>query len=149
MDRRSGFKTRNILCIPVFNKNEECIGVIQALNKINDDFNEQDLKIFFSIADYVAIALENSKLYEDIKKYSKHLEKTLTQIEKLEYVKSQLTKFFPSSVSKMVEQQRDASALEKVSMNVSILFIDIQGFASITESYDPIIVNDMVETHFF
>jgi class 3 adenylate cyclase len=48
----------------------------------------------------------------------------------------------------MVEQQRDAAALEKVSMNVSILFIDIQGFSSITESYDPRIVNDMVETHF-
>jgi class 3 adenylate cyclase len=148
IDRRSGFKTRNILCIPVFNRKEECIGVIEALNKVGDDFNEQDLEIFFSIADYIAIALENSKLYEDIKKYSKHLEKTLTQIEKLEYVKSQLTKFVPSSVSKMVEQQRDAAALEKVSMNVSILFIDIQGFSSITESYDPRIVNDMVETHF-
>ena len=148
VDKRSGFRTRNILCIPVFSRKEECIGVIEALNKVNDDFNEQDLEIFFSIADYVAIALENSKLYEDIKKYSKHLEKTLTQIEKLEYVKSQLTKFVPSSVSNLVEQRRDAAALEKVSMNVSILFIDIQGFSSITESCDPRIVNDMVETHF-
>ena len=148
IDKRSGFITRNILCIPILNRKEECIGVIEALNKVNDDFNDQDLEIFFSIADYVAIALENSKLYEDIKKYSKHLEKTLSQIEKLEYVKSQLTKFVPSSVSKLVEQQRDAADLEKVSMDVSILFIDIQGFSSITENYDPRIVNDMVETHF-
>ena len=148
IDKRSGFKTRNILCIPVLNRKEECIGVIEALNKATEDFNDQDLEIFFSIADYVAIALENSKLYEDIKKYSNQLEKTISQIEKLEYVKSQLTKFVPSSVSKLVEQNRNPEALEKVSMDVSILFIDIQGFSSITENHDPRIVNDMVETHF-
>jgi len=148
IDKRSGFKTRNILCIPVLNRKEECIGVIEALNKATGDFNDQDLEIFFSIADYVAIALENSKLYEDIKKYSNRLEKTLSQIEKLEYVKTQLTKFVPSSVSKLVEQNRDTEALEKVLMDVSILFIDIQGFSSITESYDPRVVNDMVESHF-
>ena len=33
-------------------------------------------------------------------------------------------------------------------MDVTILFIDIQGFSSITENYDPRIVNDMVENHF-
>jgi class 3 adenylate cyclase/putative methionine-R-sulfoxide reductase with GAF domain len=148
IDKCSGFKTRNILCIPILNRKEECIGVIEALNKVTEDFNDQDLEIFFSIADYVAIALENSKLYGDIKKYSTQLEKTLAQIEKLEYVKSQLTKFVPSSVSKLVEQNRDTEAFEKVPMDVSILFIDIQGFSSITESYDPRIVNDMVERHF-
>jgi len=148
IDKSSGFKTRNILCIPVFNKKKECIAVIEALNKAAEDFNEQDLEIFSSIANYVAIALENSRLYEDIKKYSTRLEQTLLQIEKLEYVKSQLTKFVPSSVSKLVEQNPNSEALEKVSMDVSILFIDIQGFSSITESYDPRIVNDMVESHF-
>ena len=33
-------------------------------------------------------------------------------------------------------------------MEVSILFIDIQDFARITEDYDQILVNDMVEKHF-
>jgi class 3 adenylate cyclase/putative methionine-R-sulfoxide reductase with GAF domain len=148
IDKRSGFRTRNILCIPVFNRNKQCIGVIEALNKIDGEFADKDLEILSSIADYVAIALENAKLYRDIRKYSNRLEQTLFQIEKLEYVKSQLTKFVPSSVSKLFEQNPDLSDLEKVPMNVTILFIDIQGFSSIVESYDPRIVNDMVENHF-
>jgi class 3 adenylate cyclase len=148
IDESSGFITRNILCIPLFNRKKECIGVIQALNKASEDFNEQDLEIFSSIGNYIAIALENSRLYEDIKKYTNKLEQTLSQIEKLEYVKSQLTKFVPSSVSKLVELNPDTEAFEKESMDVSILFIDIQGFSSITENLDPRIVNDMVETHF-
>ncbi|MGD8256716.1 MAG: adenylate/guanylate cyclase domain-containing protein [Desulfobacterales bacterium] len=148
IDKRSGFRTRNILCIPVLNRKKECIGVIEALNKVEGDFVDKDLEILSSIADYVAIALENAKLYEDIKKYSNRLEQTLFQIEKLEYVKSQLTKFVPSSVSKLVEQNPDPATLEKVTMEVTILFIDIQGFSSITENYDPRIVNDMVENHF-
>jgi len=148
IDKRSGFHTRNILCIPVLNRKKECIGVIEALNKVEGDFADKDLEILSSIADYVAIALENAKLYEDIKKYSNQLEQTLFQIEKLEYVKSQLTKFVPSSVSKLVEQNPDPATLEKVAMDVTILFIDIEGFSSITENYDPRIVNDMVENHF-
>jgi GAF domain-containing protein len=83
IDKRSGFRTRNILCIPVLNRKKECIGVIESLNKVDGDFADKDLEILSSIADYVAIALENANLYEDIKKYSNRLEKTLFQIEKL------------------------------------------------------------------
>ena len=148
IDKRSGFRTRNILCIPVLNRKKECIAVIESLNKVDGDFADKDLEILSSIADYVAIALENAQLYEHIKKYSNRLEQTLFQIEKLEYVKSQLTKFVPSSVSKLVEQNPDSVTFEKETMDVTILFIDIQGFSSITENSDPRIVNDMVENHF-
>jgi class 3 adenylate cyclase len=97
---------------------------------------------------YVAIALENSKLYEEVKSYSERLKDTLQHIETLEKVKSQLTKFVPSSVAKLVEQNPDQANLEKTPAEVTILFVDIQGFSHITEAYDPRLVNDMVESHF-
>jgi class 3 adenylate cyclase len=96
----------------------------------------------------VAIALENSKLYEEVKGYSEELEKTLLHIETLEKVKSQLTKFVPSTVAKLAEEDPDQLTDEKVSMDVTILFLDIQGFSSLTESFDQRLVNDMVERHF-
>ena len=33
-------------------------------------------------------------------------------------------------------------------MDVSVLFIDIQGFSKLMENYDQLLVNDMVEKHF-
>ncbi len=33
VDKKTGFRTRNILCIPLINRKKECIGVLQTLNK--------------------------------------------------------------------------------------------------------------------
>ena len=148
VDKKSGFRTKNILCIPLINRKGECIGALQALNKNSSDFTEEDKGLLTSISHYVAIALENSKLYEDVKNYSEELKATLIQIETLERVKGQLTKFVPSSVAKLVEEDPDQLTLEKVPMDVTILFIDIEGFSKITEGFDQRLINDMVESHF-
>ncbi|MBN1105823.1 MAG: GAF domain-containing protein [Deltaproteobacteria bacterium] len=148
VDKKSGFRTRNILCVPLFNQKTDCIGALQALNKERGDFTDDDVELLKSMSHYVAIALENSKLYEQVKGYSERLKQTLLDIETLEKVKSQLTKFVPSSVARMVEQDPDRVNLEKVPTEVTILFIDIQGFSAITEGFDQRLVNDMVECHF-
>jgi class 3 adenylate cyclase/putative methionine-R-sulfoxide reductase with GAF domain len=148
VDRRSGFRTRNILCVPVVNRNGRCIGILQTLNKNSGDFSQDDKELLVSVSHYVAIALENSKLYKEVKDYSEELRNTLIRIETLEKVKSQLTKFVPCSVAKQVEQDPESLTREKAPMDVTILFIDIQGFSVITEGYEQRLVNDMVETHF-
>jgi adenylate cyclase len=78
----------------------------------------------------------------------KHPEETLTKLEMLEKVKVHLLKFVPFSVAKLIEQCPEELDLEKVPMDVSILFIDIEGFSVITEGYEQMLVNDMVERHF-
>jgi len=148
VDKKSGFRTRNILCIPLFNQGGDCIGALQALNKEAGDFTDEDTELLYSMSHYVAIALENSRLYEDVKGYSERLRQTLLHIETLEKVKSQLTKFVPFSVAKMVELDPDKVPMEKVPAQVTVLFIDIQGFSRITEGFDQRLVNDMVESHF-
>jgi signal transduction histidine kinase len=67
VDKKSGFKTRNILCIPLINRRKECIGTLQALNKKTGDFNEDDQAFLTSASHYMAIAIENAKLYDDLK----------------------------------------------------------------------------------
>ena len=148
VDKRSGFITQNILCIPIINRRGDCIGVLQTLNKESGAFTDEDIELLDSISHYVAVALENAKLYEEVKNYSEELKSTLRHIETLERVKNQLTKFVPSSVAKLAEQDPDQLTKDKVPMDVTILFIDIQGFSKITEDFDQRVVNDMVECHF-
>jgi class 3 adenylate cyclase/putative methionine-R-sulfoxide reductase with GAF domain len=148
VDKMSGFRTKNILCVPLINREGHCIGTLEALNKGGYDFEDEDIEWLISISQYVVIALENSMIFEELKSYSEELETTPLRIEILEKVKGQLSKFVPSSVARLVEQNPDKMAFEKTPMDVSILFIDIQGFSGITEGYDQRLINNMVESHF-
>jgi HD-GYP domain-containing protein (c-di-GMP phosphodiesterase class II) len=66
VDERTEFKTRNIICVPVRVK-EKIIGVLEAINKQErGGFNKGDLSLFLSLADQVAIALDNSRLYQEL-----------------------------------------------------------------------------------
>lgn len=58
IDKKSGFTTRNILCIPIFNSKREVMGILQLLNKFHSDFNEKDLETMSFFANYVSGSLE-------------------------------------------------------------------------------------------
>jgi len=80
VDRRTGFHTRNILCIPLINREKKCIGTLQTLNKKTGDFTEQDRELLNSASYYVAIALENAKLYEDLKLLDRAKERVINHL---------------------------------------------------------------------
>lgn len=70
LEERVGFRIESIICVPLLRR-DNLIGVLVAMNKLNGKkFTEEDLKIFYSLADQVAIALENSYLYRKAKKES-------------------------------------------------------------------------------
>ena len=66
IDRRTGFTTRNILCMPLINPADACIGAIQALNKLSGPFTDEDELLLSATSRYVAISLENARLYEEM-----------------------------------------------------------------------------------
>ena len=148
IDRHTGYRTKNILCVPVLNRAEKCIGTLEVLNRHRGNFVDEDAMFLKSISDYVAIAVENARLYEDIKIYSDKLKTTILIAEKLKRAKQHLTKFVPASVAQILDQDPEKIMGEKVPMDVSVLFIDIQGFSGMMERFDQQLVNDMVETHF-
>ena len=82
-DKKSKWQTRNMITVPVKSKGK-VIGVLQALNKLGGkSFDEQDLKLMQSLADQVAIALENARLYEEQKQtFFQTAEALATAIEK-------------------------------------------------------------------
>jgi HD-GYP domain-containing protein (c-di-GMP phosphodiesterase class II) len=66
VDERTGFKTRNVICVPVKAK-AKTMGVLEAANKRQKTgFNKEDLSLLTSLANQVAIALDNSRLYQEL-----------------------------------------------------------------------------------
>jgi len=65
-DKKSKFTTRNMVCVPVKIKGN-VIGVLQAINSTAGQFDREDLKLFQLFSNQVAIALDNARLYEEIK----------------------------------------------------------------------------------
>lgn len=62
-DRRTGYRTRTILCCPVCTKEGRIIGVTQALNKLDGPFTARDEERLLAFSAQASIAIENAKLY--------------------------------------------------------------------------------------
>jgi hypothetical protein len=66
-DQESGFVTRNMIAVPL-TAGEEKIGVLQIINKFEGDFLEEDLLFLQTIAEEIAFAIRNGKLFEVVVK---------------------------------------------------------------------------------
>jgi adenylate cyclase len=76
-DRKTGFFTRSILCVPVVNKSGKTIGVTQVLNKRGGPFTKDDESRLRAFTAQVSIALENAKLFDDIQNMKNYSESML------------------------------------------------------------------------
>jgi HD-GYP domain-containing protein (c-di-GMP phosphodiesterase class II) len=65
-DEKSSFRTRNMICVPVKTK-DGTIGVLQAINKKEGIFDEEDKEGIVALSNQVAIAIENARLYQELK----------------------------------------------------------------------------------
>ena len=79
-DKQTGYFTRSILCVPIINKDGDCIGCTQALNKKGGGFTEEDESRLKAFTQQVSIALENAKLFEDVAKERAYNHSMLTSM---------------------------------------------------------------------
>lgn len=61
-DAESGFQARSILCVPLLVKDQP-IGAIEAINKENGTFDEEDLRLLTRLSVPAATAIENAQLF--------------------------------------------------------------------------------------
>ncbi len=66
VDRRTGYRTRSMLCMPVRNPANEIIGVVQVLNKNTGVFTKEDEELLGALAAQASVALDNSNLFEEV-----------------------------------------------------------------------------------
>jgi len=81
VDRKTGYHTRTILCMPLRNETGEIIGVMQVLNKKEGVFIEEDEQFLDALGSQTAIALENSRLFEEVRFMKNYNESILRTME--------------------------------------------------------------------
>ncbi len=63
VDKETGYHTKNLATVPIFNAQREIIGVLELLNK-KENFNEEDIKFMIFFTHYISGYLELVNLYE-------------------------------------------------------------------------------------
>jgi adenylate cyclase len=66
VDVRTGFRTKSILCAPLRTVNGDEIGVSQILNKIDGEFDQNDLDMLEAMTEQAAIAIQGNIIVEQI-----------------------------------------------------------------------------------
>ncbi len=80
-DRKTGYFTRSILCVPVTNKEGKVIGVTQVLNKRGGSFTDEDEARLKAFTSQISIGLENAKLFDEVqatKNYNESILESMT-----------------------------------------------------------------------
>jgi GAF domain-containing protein len=103
MDKKTGFRTRTILCLPIRNHSNEIIGVTQVINKtLNRVFNEEDIKLLGAFNAQAAVAIENSRLFTQTERA---LNQALAEQRNLKFLLSVTKNLFSDMhLSSMIEQ---------------------------------------------
>ncbi len=63
VDKETGYRTKNILAIPLYDKKGNILGVFEAINKKRNSFTQEDKELFTLIGAYAASVIESSALY--------------------------------------------------------------------------------------
>lgn len=65
IDKKSGYETKNMITVPIFDSQRVVIGLFQLLNKADGDFSDDDLKVLTFFANYISGTLELSFLMNE------------------------------------------------------------------------------------
>jgi class 3 adenylate cyclase len=92
--------------------------------------------------------MANAHAYRALEEANAELRAALRKVELLEHVKTHLGKFVPTAVRLIVERDPTAPALDKREQDVTVLFLDIAGYTSLSETLEQAQVNYIVERYF-
>ena len=80
-DRVTGGSTRSILCVPLRTQ-RGIIGVIECINKRSGSFSDNELAFLEALAGSVAVAIDNARLYQTVKRSEARLRDELATLER-------------------------------------------------------------------
>jgi GAF domain-containing protein len=73
MDTRTGYRTRNLLAMPLRNLERQVIGAFEVLNKKEGVFIKDDEEILKALAAHAAIAIETAQMLEAMRRHRDQL----------------------------------------------------------------------------
>ncbi|HWS71927.1 MAG TPA: adenylate/guanylate cyclase domain-containing protein, partial [Thermoanaerobaculia bacterium] len=126
---------RSAMCVPLWNR-QRVIGAVQVDSPIHiGRFTEEDLDLLTALANFAAVAIERAQLAEKIE----HERKIRSKMERYHS---------PAVIDEIVRGVVSTSETEIRLAEVSILFADISGFTTISETKKPEEVSEFL-SHFF
>lgn len=66
IDRKSGYRTHNVLCMPMRDRNGTIVGVFQFLNKNKGAFTPEDESFIDALSVHGALAIENARMAQEM-----------------------------------------------------------------------------------
>ena len=66
VDDMTGFRTRNLICTPLLDYKDHCLGTLQSLNKKGGEFTTEDLELLDLTARMLAIAIKTCKRCDEV-----------------------------------------------------------------------------------
>lgn len=127
---------RSAMCVPLWHRNR-VIGAVQVDSPIHvGHFTEQDLDTLTALANFAALAIERAQLSE--------------KIDQERRIRGKLERYHsPAVIDEIVRGDLAATADEEMrTMEVSILFADICGFTTISETKTPAEVSNFLSNFF-
>lgn len=77
IDKQTGYRTRTMLCMPIYNREQMVIGVVQVINKRNGLFTDRDIARLRALGRMLSLTLENAILYDSVKTSQRKIEALL------------------------------------------------------------------------
>ncbi|HEX9829385.1 MAG TPA: ATP-binding protein [Bacteroidota bacterium] len=66
VDKATGYRTRNMLCMALKNKDGKIIGVFQLLNKDSGPFDDGDVDFIEALSAHASVAIENARQAQEL-----------------------------------------------------------------------------------
>jgi adenylate cyclase len=125
---------RSAMCVPLWNR-QHVIGAVQVDSPIHiGSFTEEDLDLLTALANFAAVAIERAQLAEKIEEERK--------------IRARMERYHSPAVVDEIVKGSISTESEIRSTDVSILFADISGFTTVSETQKPEEVAEFL-SHFF
>ncbi|MBI5367583.1 MAG: GAF domain-containing sensor histidine kinase [Planctomycetes bacterium] len=80
VDDETGYRTHNLICVPMKNLNGAVIGAFEALNKKHGPFTHADQNYLLAFGSQAAVAVESAKAHQERERYIKALLEAQTEL---------------------------------------------------------------------
>lgn len=123
--------------IPVFGK-DQVVAVVSVVSRPGTRFTRKDFYMIRDLAEIAGNVILNAK---------RHWEVTQQKI-KISQMFARLSPFVPESVRRLAQDNPEMLEKEKEKRDVTILFLDLEGYTRLSESLPEVEVNELVEKMF-
>ncbi len=133
MDQLTGYRTRNLLCVPIRNRRDEVIGITQVLNKRDGDFDAGDQQLLETLSHQAAAALENARIFENVERAQREEALLLEVVSSIasEIVLQPLLQKIIDAATQLLDAERGSLFLHDAAS--SELYSQVAGGATIQE----------------